>query len=68
MKKEVVLQTPIAVQVENMIAALNGIKKDAASFDKGKNAPGTRVRQAMQRIKDAAQTIRVDVVRVRNAR
>lgn len=54
--------------VNEMIELLNTAVVDAAKHDKGNSAAGTRVRKAMQAIKNSAQTVRVQVQADKNAR
>ena len=51
-------------QLEELVAAT---KEDAVKFyDKGNKAAGTRVRKAMQDIKNLAQEIRLEVQDIKN--
>ncbi len=51
----------ITTSIEDLIAKLTEVKKDAEKFDKGVMIAGTRVRKVMQEVRKAAQFIRVDV-------
>jgi hypothetical protein len=54
--------------VSEMIDILNAAVIDAAKHDKGNSAAGTRVRKAMQAIKNQAQAVRVQVQSDKNSR
>jgi len=54
--------------VDEMIEILNAASVDAAKHDKGNSAAGTRVRKAMQAIKNHAQAVRVQVQSDKNSR
>lgn len=41
---------------------------DVAKFVSGNNAAGGRVRKAMQELKDLAQTLRKEVLEIKNSR
>lgn len=46
---------------------INSVEKDAVAFyEKGNKAAGTRIRTAMQQLKNAAQEIRQDVTAKKN--
>ena len=47
--------------LETMEEQLNFAAEDSAKFIQGNNSAGTRVRKAMQNIKDLAQRVRVEV-------
>jgi peptidoglycan hydrolase CwlO-like protein len=51
-------------QLQNMI---NDCQSDVTKFVEGNNSAGTRVRKVMQDIKQAAQTIRVEVQAQKNS-
>jgi|TARA_B110000459_G_scaffold58665_1_gene65880 hypothetical protein len=51
-------------QLQNMI---NDCQGDVTKFVEGNNSAGTRVRKAMQDIKQAAQVIRVEVQHQKNS-
>tara|TARA_R110001606_G_scaffold355115_1_gene505929 strand:- start:1864 stop:2058 length:195 start_codon:yes stop_codon:yes gene_type:complete len=51
-------------QLQNMI---NDCQGDVTKFVEGNNSAGTRVRKVMQDIKQAAQTIRVEVQAQKNS-
>ena len=51
---------------ENMKKILAGIEEDVAKAQGGNKAAGTRVRQAMQEVKNLAQEIRKEVLEMRS--
>jgi len=51
-------------ELQNMI---NDCQGDVTKFVEGNNSAGTRVRKAMQEIKTAAQSIRVEVQTQKNS-
>ena len=51
-------------ELQNMI---NDCQGDVTKFVEGNNSAGTRVRKAMQEIKTAAQSIRVEVQHQKNS-
>jgi hypothetical protein len=56
--------------VKTMIAmerVFESCAKDAEKFVEGNNSAGTRVRKAMQQIKNMAQDVRVEVQRQKNS-
>ncbi|MGB1818228.1 MAG: hypothetical protein ACPHK2_01270 [Candidatus Poseidoniaceae archaeon] len=54
--------------VNAMIESLNDVMADAAKHDGGNSAAGTRVRKAMQELKNAAQDVRIKVQSDKNSR
>lgn len=54
-------------KINEMIVMLEDSVVDAAKFDDGNKAAGTRLRKAMQEIKLAAQNVRETVSEIRNA-
>ena len=48
----------VAGKIETMIGELIDLEKDAAKFDAGNKAAGTRVRKGMMEIKRMAQEVR----------
>jgi len=52
--------------LETMEEQLNFAAKDSVKFVQGNNSAGTRVRKAMQNIKDLAQRVRVEVQTQKN--
>ncbi|DAC15139.1 MAG TPA: histone H1 [Candidatus Poseidoniales archaeon] len=54
--------------VNAMIESLNDVMADAAKHDGGNSAAGTRVRKAMQEMKQAAQDVRIKVQSDKNSR
>ncbi len=61
------MEKTIEELVNEMIVMLEDCVVDAAKFDGGNKAAGTRVRKAMQEIKVAAQNVRETVSEIRNA-
>lgn len=51
--------------LESLIASAS---EDAAKFEKGNSAAGTRLRKKMQAVKELAQEIRKEVSEVKNAK
>ena len=47
--------------------AINDCQSDVTKFVEGNNSAGTRVRKAMQNIKNLAQQVRVEVQEQKNA-
>ena len=52
--------------LENIERQLHEADEDAMKFNQGNNSAGTRVRKAMQNIKDLAQRVRVEVQAQKN--
>ena len=63
-------RTPNTIFMERfneLRAMVEAIEADAAKFfDKGNKAAGTRVRKAMQELKNTAQEIRAEVQKIKN--
>ena len=53
--------------LENIERQLHEAAEDALKFDQGNNSAGTRVRKAMQNIKNLAQHVRVAVQSQKNS-
>ena len=53
--------------LQQMGNELNSIEVDAEKFVEGNNSAGTRLRKAMQTIKNLAQQVRVEVQNQKNA-
>jgi len=54
--------------LNQIAAAVDSVREDAAKFEeKGNGAAGTRVRKAMQTIKNLAQDVRVKVSEAKKA-
>ncbi len=52
----------------DLVDFVNGLEADFAAFyEKGNKAAGTRIRKAMQEIKQTAQEIRLEVQAMKNA-
>ena len=56
----------ITETLHNISEQLAGAIADAEKFDAGNNSAGTRVRKAMQNIKNLAQVVRVEVQEQKN--
>lgn len=52
---------------EEMKELLLSAEADFGKFSNGNNAAGTRVRKAMQDLKDKAQTVRKEVQNIKNS-
>lgn len=61
------MEESIGSKVARMYKLIEETQGDAAKFDNGNNAAGTRVRGAMQEIKKLAQEIRESVSAAKNA-
>ena len=57
----------ITETLHNISEQLAGAIADAEKFDAGNNSAGTRVRKAMQNIKNLAQVVRLEVQEQKNA-
>ena len=53
--------------LQKMGNQLNSIELDAEKFVEGNNSAGTRLRKAMQNIKNIAQQVRVEVQNQKNS-
>ena len=53
--------------LENIERQLHEAAEDAMKFNQGNNSAGTRVRKAMQNIKNLAQHVRVEVQEQKNS-
>ena len=53
--------------LQQMGENLNNVEVDAEKFVEGNNSAGTRVRKAMQTVKNLAQQIRVEVQNQKNS-
>ena len=52
----------------DLVDFVNGLEADFSAFyEKGNKAAGTRIRKAMQEIKQTAQEIRLEVQAMKNA-
>jgi len=56
----------ITETLRNISEQLAGAIDDAEKFDAGNNSAGTRVRKAMQNIKNLAQIVRLEVQEQKN--
>ena len=52
---------------DNLQNAINDCQADVSKFVEGNNSAGTRVRKAMQAVKQLAQNVRVEVQEQKNA-
>ena len=53
--------------LQKMGNELNNVEADAEKFVEGNNSAGTRLRKAMQNIKNIAQEVRVEVQNQKNS-
>jgi len=53
--------------MENMEEQFHEAAQDAVKFTEGNNSAGTRVRKAMQNIKNLAQTVRIEIQEQKNS-
>jgi hypothetical protein len=53
--------------MENMEEQFHEAAQDAVKFAEGNNSAGTRVRKAMQNIKNLAQTVRIEIQEQKNS-
>ena len=53
--------------LQKMGEQLSGVELDAEKFVEGNNSAGTRLRKAMQNIKNIAQQVRVEVQNQKNS-
>ena len=53
--------------LQKMGNELNNVETDAEKFVEGNNSAGTRLRKAMQNIKNIAQEVRVEVQNQKNS-
>lgn len=53
---------------ENIKQKVAEVESEVSKFYAGNNAAGSRVRKAMQELKDLAQTLRKDVLELKNSR
>ena len=53
--------------LQKMGNELNNVEADAEKFVEGNNSAGTRLRKAMQNIKNIAQQVRVEVQNQKNS-
>jgi hypothetical protein len=58
----------VTTQVEEILETLGNALVDAEKHDRGNAAAGTRVRKAMQSVKSAAQSVRIQVQNDKNNR
>ena len=55
------MESEITMILENIQRQVDEALVDAVKFDNGNNSAGTRVRKAMQAVKQLAQDIRIEV-------
>jgi hypothetical protein len=55
------------LEYENLKKLVESVAEDVAKAEGGNKAAGTRVRKAMQDIKNAAQTVRKKILEVRSS-
>ena len=60
------LDNEIIGLLETMEEQLSNAAEDSVKFIQGNNSAGTRVRKAMQNVKDLAQRVRVEVQAQKN--
>jgi len=60
------LDNEIIELLETLEEQLNNAAEDSVKFVQGNNSAGTRVRKAMQNIKDLAQRVRIEVQAQKN--
>ena len=52
--------------VQRIQEVLNNVQTDVEKFGNGNKAAGTRIRKAMQEIKNLAQSVRTEVQTIKN--
>ena len=57
---------PLNQTFDNLQDAINDCQTDVVKFIEGNNSAGTRVRKAMQAVKQLAQDVRVEVQEQKN--
>lgn len=55
-------------KLDQLVAKLNEAKKDCSKFDRGMNAPGTRIRKVAQEVSKELKVLRFLVTNVRKSR
>ena len=63
-----VVKVNVVDKIDEMSAAILNVRNDAAKFDGGNNAAGTRVRVGMQEVKKLAQDVRNLITEVKSNR
>ena len=61
------MESEITMILENIQRQVDEALVDAVKFDNGNNSAGTRVRKAMQNIKNLAQNVRLEVQEQKNS-
>ena len=60
------MENEVTKIMENMEEQFLEAVRDAVKFTEGNNSAGTRVRKAMQNIKNLAQTVRLEIQHQKN--
>ena len=60
------MENEVTNLLNNMAEQFQGAMNDAEKFTSGNNSAGTRVRKAMQNIKNLAQQVRIEVQEQKN--
>ena len=61
------MENEVTSLLKNMAEQFHGATNDAMKFEGGNNSAGTRVRKAMQNIKNLAQQVRLEVQSQKNS-
>ena len=61
------MENEVTNLLNNMAEQFQGAMNDAEKFTSGNNSAGTRVRKAMQNIKNLAQQVRIEVQEQKNS-
>jgi len=61
------MENEVIAIMKNMEEQFEGAANDAEKFAEGNNSAGTRVRKAMQNIKNLAQIVRLEIQAQKNA-
>jgi len=61
------MENEVTNLLKNMAEQFHEATSDAAKFESGNNSAGTRVRKAMQNIKNLAQQVRLEVQSQKNS-
>lgn len=56
------------ISMAEICAQIDGVGKDVESFNNGKQAPGSRIRKALQAIVVLCKQMRKDISEIKNAR
>ena len=60
------MENEVITLLKNIEEQFHGAACDAVKFTEGNNSAGTRVRKAMQNIKNLAQTVRLEIQHQKN--